>query len=128
MKAQAEFEAKPKYNGLVGTFKTVVAEEGFASLYKGLTPGLQRQIIFSGIRVGMYLPVRNAIAGELPEGQNPTLIQKMMAACITGAIGITVANPTDVVKVRLQNQGNPAKAKLNKMYYNGTIDCYTKII
>ena len=27
-----------------------------------------------------------------------------MAALTTGAIGITVANPTDVVKVRLQNQ------------------------
>ena len=65
---------KPKYNGLVGTVKTIVAEEGFTSLYKGLTPGLQRQFIFSGIRVGMYVPVRNFIAGDLPEGQNPTLI------------------------------------------------------
>ena len=49
----------------------------------------------------MYLPVRNAIAGEIPDGQNPTLVQKMAAAIVTGAIGITVANPTDVVKVRL---------------------------
>jgi solute carrier family 25 uncoupling protein 8/9 len=38
MKAQAE--VKPKYNGLVGTVKTVISEEGFLSLYKGLTPGL----------------------------------------------------------------------------------------
>ena len=33
---------KPRYNGLVGTVKTIIAEEGFSSLYKGLTPGLQR--------------------------------------------------------------------------------------
>ena len=44
---------------------------------------------------------------------------------ITGAIGITIANPTDVVKVRLQNQGS----NTNKMpTYSGSIDCYRKII
>jgi solute carrier family 25 (mitochondrial uncoupling protein), member 8/9 len=99
-----EIESRgPKYNGMIGTVKTIVSEEGAFSLWKGLNPGLQRQIIFSGLRVGLYLPVRNFIAGELPEGQNPTLMQKIMSAIITGAIGITVANPTDVVKVRLQN-------------------------
>jgi len=43
------------------------------------------------------------VCGPLEEGQNPLLYQKIIAAMITGAIGITVANPTDVVKVRLQN-------------------------
>ena len=41
------------------------------------------------------------IAGELKPGENPTLTTKILAALCTGAIGITVANPTDVVKVRL---------------------------
>jgi len=43
------------------------------------------------------------VCGELPEGTNPALYQKIIAAMITGSIAITVANPTDVVKVRLQN-------------------------
>ena len=51
-----------------------------------------------------------------------------MAAMITGAIGITVANPTDVVKVRLQNQGNPLFKDQIKTFYKGTTDCYVKII
>ena len=55
--------------------------------------------------------------------------QKALAAIITGAIGITVANPTDVVKVRLQNQRNSSKSNLNPtMHYKGTYDCYSKII
>jgi len=95
----------PKYSGLVGTMRTVSMEEGKLSLYRGLTPGIQRQIVFSGLRVGMYVPVRNFFSGELAPGQNPTLLQKIAAGITTGAIAITVANPTDVVKVRLQAQG-----------------------
>jgi solute carrier family 25 uncoupling protein 8/9 len=57
--------------------------------------------VFAGIRIGMYMPVRNMIAGELKPGENPTLLVKILAGLTTGAIGICVANPTDVVKVRL---------------------------
>lgn len=89
----------------MGTMKVMAAEEGALSLWNGLTPGLQRQFVFAGLRIGLYVPVRNAICGPLKEGQNPTLLQKIMAGMTTGAIGITVANPTDVVKVRMQAQG-----------------------
>ena len=49
---------------------------------------------------------------------------KILAAMATGTIGICVANPTDVVKVRLQSQraADPNTPKL----YNGSIDCYRK--
>lgn len=45
---------------------------------------------------------------------------------MTGAIGISIANPTDVVKIRLQAQNrflDPANVK-----YKGSIDCYKKTI
>jgi solute carrier family 25 uncoupling protein 8/9 len=70
--------------------------------------------------------VRNAIAGELKPGENPSLRTKILAGLCTGAIGISVANPTDVVKIRLQAQNkiiDPANVK-----YKGSIDCYKKII
>ena len=79
----------------------VAAEEGPLSLFNGLIPGLQRQVVFAGLRIGLYVPVRDMITGPLAPGQNPTLIQKILAGMTTGAIGISVANPTDVVKVRL---------------------------
>lgn len=95
----------PRYKGLLGTMKVMAAEEGTLSLWNGLTPGLQRQFVFAGLRIGMYVPIRNMICGPLKEGQNPTLLQKIMAGMTTGAIGITVANPTDLVKIRMQAQG-----------------------
>jgi solute carrier family 25 (mitochondrial uncoupling protein), member 8/9 len=100
----ADLLVKPKYHGFVGTMATITREEGFRTLYNGLTAGLQRQFIFAGLRIGLYIPVRNMIAGELKPGENPTLLTKILAAMVTGTIGITAANPTDVVKVRLQTQ------------------------
>lgn len=59
---------KPRYVGLFGTAKTVAAEEGVLALWGGLMPGLQRQILFAGLRVGLYIPIRNMITGPLAEG------------------------------------------------------------
>jgi solute carrier family 25 uncoupling protein 8/9 len=92
---------KPKYNGMFNTLKMIAAEEGPLVLWAGLVPGLQRQFINAGLRIGLYAPIRNAITGPLPEGQNPSLLQKIGAGIASGAIGIAVANPTDLVKIRL---------------------------
>lgn len=91
----------PKYSGLFGTMKLMAAEEGPRSLYSGLSPGLQRQFVFAGLRIGLYVPVRNLICGPMEPGQNPTILQKIAAGMATGAIGISIANPTDLVKVRM---------------------------
>ena len=74
----------------------------------------------------MYIPVRNVIAGELKPGENPTMLVKILAGLTTGAIGICIANPTDVVKVRLQAQGRSADP--TKVKYTGALDCYKKTI
>lgn len=65
------------------------------------------------------------IAGELKPGENPTLATKILAALATGTIGISIANPTDVVKVRLQSQARATDP--SQIKYKGTIDCYRKI-
>ena len=59
---------RPKYNGLFGTMRTIVAEEGARSLFSGLTAGFQRQCVYGGLRVGIYVPIRNMITGPLPPG------------------------------------------------------------
>ena len=39
---------RPKYSGLIGTIRTVAAEEGAASLWKGLVPSMHRQVLYGG--------------------------------------------------------------------------------
>lgn len=45
---------KAKYQGVFGTMVTIVKTEGPRNLYNGLLAGLQRQIFFSSIRIGLY--------------------------------------------------------------------------
>jgi solute carrier family 25 (mitochondrial uncoupling protein), member 8/9 len=77
------------------------AEEGTKALWSGMAPGLQRQFVFSGLRIGLYETVRDTLCGPMKPGQNPSLLQKLGAGIVTGALAITVANPTDLAKVRL---------------------------
>ena len=42
------------------------------------------------------------ITGPLEPGQYPSLLQKILTSFATGTIGISVANPTDLVKIKLQ--------------------------
>ena len=62
-------------------------------------------------------------------GRSPVQCCVMAAnflVCVCSAIGITVASPTDVVKVRLQAEGRlPAGVPRR---YNGALDAYRKII
>jgi len=50
-------------------------------------------------------------------------MQKVSTALITGTLAISVANPTDLVKVKMQAQG---VGKLDGIApkYTGSIDCY----
>lgn len=50
-------EAAPKYRGLLGTVATIAKEEGLFALWKGIIPGLHRQCIYGGLRIGLYEPV-----------------------------------------------------------------------
>ena len=65
-------------------------------MLQGLTPGLQRQVVFTGLRLGLYEHVRNMFADQ--QG-HVGLGGRIAAALMTSALGITVANPADVVKV-----------------------------
>jgi solute carrier family 25 uncoupling protein 8/9 len=63
-----------------------------------ISPGLHRQVVNGGLRIGLYEPVRNFYVGKDHKGDIPLHI-KIAAGLTTGAIGITVASPTDLVKV-----------------------------
>ena len=56
----------------------------------------------------------------------PTVLQKIAAGLTTSAIGITVASPTDVVKVRLQAEGRLPEGVPRR--YTGALDAYRKIV
>ncbi|KAK8948254.1 Mitochondrial uncoupling protein 2 [Platanthera guangdongensis] len=47
----------PPPSGMFGTIVTIAKEEGLAALWKGIIPGLHRQCVYGGLRIGLYEPV-----------------------------------------------------------------------
>ncbi len=100
----------PKYKGLIGTVGTIAKEEGAAALWKGWQPGLHRQCLFGGLRIGLYDPVKSQVS-KFVDGEGvaeTSFASKVISGLLTGGLAISIANPTDLVKVRLQAQGRQA--------------------
>eukprot|EP00887_Chlorella_sp_A99_P006288 scaffold3.g6288.t1 len=93
------------FRGVLGTLRTVSADEGVHALWKGLGPGLQHQVLYGGLRIGLYDPVK-ALFPVKPAGET-SFFSKVAAGIVTASFAIAVASPTDLVKVRMQ-----AEAKL----------------
>ncbi|KAK6927045.1 Mitochondrial substrate/solute carrier [Dillenia turbinata] len=93
-----------KYRGTLDTVVTIAREEGYAALWKGIVPGLHRQFVYGGLRIGLYDLVKVFLLGSSYMGE-VSLFINILAALLTGALAIAVANPTDLVKVRLQAEG-----------------------
>lgn len=91
----------PSHTG--GMIKTTVDmiryEGGLRPLFVGLGAALLRQGVYGGIGTGMYRPTRDWL---ISEGFRDTAQTRILAGFLSGGVGSFIANPTDVVKVRLQ--------------------------
>nr|XP_057943171.1 dicarboxylate carrier SLC25A8-like isoform X2 [Doryrhamphus excisus]XP_057943172.1 dicarboxylate carrier SLC25A8-like isoform X2 [Doryrhamphus excisus] len=110
-----------KYRGVFGTISTMVRTEGARSLYNGLVAGLQRQMSFASVRIGLYDSMKQFYTRGT---ESSGIVIRLMAGCTTGAMAVAFAQPTDVVKVRFQAQ---ARLSDGGRRYNGTLDAYKTI-
>uniref|UniRef100_A0A8C5MAV2 Uncoupling protein 2 n=1 Tax=Leptobrachium leishanense TaxID=445787 RepID=A0A8C5MAV2_9ANUR len=109
-----------QYRGVFGTISTMVKTEGPRSLYNGLVAGLQRQMSFASVRIGLYDSVKQFYTKG---SEHVGIGSRLLAGCTTGAMAVAVAQPTDVVKVRFQAQANVSNSKR----YKGTMEAYKTI-
>lgn len=112
-----------KYSGVFGTLFTMVKTEGPRSLYSGLVAGLQRQMSFASIRIGLYDTMKQLYSSGSDSAGIGT---RLLAGCTTGAMAVALAQPTDVVKVRFQAQVRLPESG-SVMRYSSTIDAYKTI-
>lgn len=122
LQLQSGSGAGAQYRGMFHAVRTIAVEEGPTALFKGVVPGCLRQMVFASLRIGLYEPVRNFYH---PEGGEIPLYKKILAGFTTGTIGIAVANPTDLVKIRLQGEGRLAAGVPRR--YTGTLNAFTTI-
>lgn len=92
-----------KYRNVFQTGYTIVREEGFGALYKGVVPTMLRQGCNQAVNFTGY----NLIKKEVMKRQDTTELaswQSLVIGGFSGGMGPIVNNPLDVVKTRLQKQ------------------------
>jgi len=87
---------------VIATIATVVRAEGAGALYVGIVPALYRQVFYQAVRMGMYEPLRDAVGAVGDDQSQPSLWQMIIAGGVSGAIGVFIASPFDLIKVRKQ--------------------------
>ena len=92
---------KGKYPGMLSGMWTVGKSEGVRGLYKGIGASLCREASYSGIRFGAYESFKELYGATDPK--NTPLIKKLAAGSSAGMFGSALANPCDLVKIRMQS-------------------------
>jgi solute carrier family 25 uncoupling protein 8/9 len=77
----------------------VYRNEGLAALYKGVTPGVARQVVYCGGKLNVYEPVRALYADLLGPG---SMAGSLLAGGTAGALANFLSTPADLMKVRFQ--------------------------
>jgi len=111
------------YKGMLDCGLKMAKEEGVASLWKGWTPGIHRQLVYCSLRLALYTEMSKWVIGE--GNSSPTLLQKIQLGLLSGGVAISIANPTEVVKIRIQgDMRNPGAAPR----YSGALNAYSTIL
>jgi len=77
----------------------LIKEDGFLSLYRGLSAGLTRQVVYTGARLGLY-----DVFTEQARGKDGKLSGVGIAGCALAAGGLAaiIGNPADLALIRMQ--------------------------
>ena len=132
LQLQGSADHSTQYRGTADCLYTVARHEGVGRLYRGLSPAVVRQAVYGTIKYGLYYSVKvvvmwrwgggqesmpiNIVCGILA-GQDhifnyhalhllPILSQAftLFFLIYLGGISSAIANPTDVMKVRMQGR------------------------
>eukprot|EP01128_Nolandella_sp_AFSM9_P006784 TRINITY_DN3565_c0_g1_i1.p1 TRINITY_DN3565_c0_g1~~TRINITY_DN3565_c0_g1_i1.p1 ORF type:complete len:299 (+),score=20.29 TRINITY_DN3565_c0_g1_i1:295-1191(+) len=83
----------------------IVRREGVTALWTGMIPALLRQILYGGLRIGLYTSFKESLPPAHP------WLGSIVSGVFAGGLAAAVANPFDVVKTRMQVLGTPAKPR-----------------
>lgn len=124
---KTRFQAKSdnyRYTGFFNAFKTIVRDEGPASLFRGIVPVTIGYLPTWAIYFTIYERAKNFYPRFFSEqfGSNVVFLDHFAASTTAGACCSILVNPIWVVKTRLMVQTGK-----ESVLYNGTIDAFRKM-
>ncbi|KAJ3322034.1 hypothetical protein HDV06_003635 [Boothiomyces sp. JEL0866] len=102
--------------------RNLIAQDGFFSLYRGLSAGLLRQATYTTARMGIFRTVSNKLKGE--DG-SLTFAKRALAGLIAGGLGSIIGTPCDLALIRMQADSSlPLQERRN---YRNVFDALLRI-
>ncbi|KAJ1306070.1 hypothetical protein OPQ81_010782 [Rhizoctonia solani] len=106
----------PRYRNAAHAAYTIVREEGFATLYRGVSLTALRQATNQGANFTAYQELKKAAHKWQPDLVDLPSWQHMVIGLISGAMGPFSNAPIDTIKTRLQRApGEPGKSALARI-------------
>ncbi|XP_064553977.1 mitochondrial uncoupling protein 4C-like [Drosophila montana] len=92
--------------GMFGTLFGMMREEGPSGLYSGLIGMVIRNLLFNAPRVVIYDYARQQLIYMDENGKEALpIMQGFLGGCLAGCLCQAIANPLDIVKIRMQMEG-----------------------
>lgn len=117
--------AKPRYqnNGrsMLRNYGTLLKDEGFLGLYRGVLPVSMRQAANQAVRLGCYNKIKTTIQDytNSPKDQPLSSGLTFLVGAFSGIVTVYSTMPIDTVKTRMQS--------LDATKYSSTVNCFTTI-
>lgn len=94
------------YKNSIDCFQKVIRNEGFRGLYSGVLP----QLVGVAPEKAIKLTINDLVRGKFTKDDQIPLWAEIMAGGSAGACQVVFTNPLEIVKIRLQVQGEAVKA------------------
>ena len=105
--------------------KDIIAKDGFLSLYRGLDSAIVRQLFYGTTRLGLFYSFLDHYKHK-NHNNEVTLGQKSLSSFCAGGIAAMIANPADLILVRMQADGTlPPDQRRN---YKNVLDGFSRIV
>ncbi len=100
----------------------LIRQDGFFSLYRGLSAGLFRQATYTTARMGIFRTICDRI--KAPDG-SLSFMQRAGAGLAAGGLGAVVGTPFDLALIRMQADSSLPLAE--RRNYKGVFDALFQI-
>ncbi|KAK0240016.1 mitochondrial carrier domain-containing protein [Armillaria nabsnona] len=107
----------PRYRNAAHAVYTIVREEGFSALYRGVSLTALRQATNQGANFTVYQELKKAVQQWQPDLPELPSYQHMIIGLISGAAGPMSNAPIDTIKTRLQKStAVPGQSAFRRIY------------
>ncbi|XP_026291345.1 mitochondrial uncoupling protein Bmcp [Frankliniella occidentalis] len=97
--------AELRYRGMTHALIEISKHDGYKALYTGISPALLRQSVYGTIKFGTYYTLKKIVAQNRDDPKED-ILTNVLCAVTAAMLSSAIANPTDVLKVRMQVQGH----------------------